>query len=273
VSKAKKPYYSHTIVSGDCIKAMAGLAPASINLAIGDPPYNFAQQYEAIEDKKSYADYVAWTESWVAAVHRVLHKHGTLVIFAPDEWVSEIDLMARRKFGFTKRNHIVWYFTFGQAQQLKFTRSHCHILWLTKTKTKFTFNADQIRVPSARQAVYKDTRADAAGKLPDDTWVLYKKQLEPLFSPDADTWLQSRVCGTFDERKRHSPNQLPIPLLERIVLAGSTKGDLVLDPFAGTCASAMPCIQHDRNWIGYDLSKKCVAEGKDRIAKAVKEKK
>jgi site-specific DNA-methyltransferase (adenine-specific) len=236
------------------------------HLAVCDPPYNFGQEYDACDDSKSYSEYVAWTREWLTLSVECLHKHGSLWVFAPDEWVSEVDMLCRRKLKLFKRRHVVWAFTFGQKAQNNFTRSHTHILYFTKAKTKFTFNGDQLKVPSARQHVYKDARAKKGGKLPDATWMLLKDQLAPYMTPDKNTWLVSRICGTFHERKNHSPNQIPVPIMERIVLACSNPGDWVLDPFAGTGASGVACKMHNRNWLGYDLSSTCVKECNRRIA-------
>lgn len=262
---AKKAVPTQVATKADCVTAMEGLKYRP-ELLICDPPYNFGMPYDAYKDSKSHTEYLAWTRKWVGTAAAVLDPHGALWIFAPDEWVSEIDVMAKREFKLYKRQHVIWAFTFGQKCSKKFTRSHCHLLHLTKSKTKFTFNADALKVPSARQLVYKDKRAVSSGKLPDDTWMLLESQMRPFMGRDRDVWLESRICGTFKERKKHSPNQIPVPVMERIVLACSDEGERVVDPFAGTCSSAIPCVRHGRNWEGFDLSRTCVTAGNKRIA-------
>ncbi|MCI0422277.1 MAG: site-specific DNA-methyltransferase [Acidobacteria bacterium] len=265
----KRSRVTQSVEAGDCVEKMAALNPGIIDLALCDPPYNLGMDYDAYDDNRDHEEYLRWTRSWLAEVTRALHKHGTLWIFCPDEWVSEIDLLARRKFQFYKRRHVIWAFTFGQANQKNFSRSHAHILYLTKTKTRFTFNDAVLRVPSARQLVYKDKRQNPAGKLPDDTWMLLREQLEPYLTPDKDTWLESRICGTFRERRKHSPNQIPVPLMERLVLATSNPGDLVLDPFCGTGSSGVACAKRGRNYLAFDLSKECVRQSRQRIQEAL----
>ena len=49
----------------------------------------------------------------------------------------------------------------------KFSRSHTHLFHFVKDAKKFTFNAHAVRVPSARQLVYADSRALSAGKPPE----------------------------------------------------------------------------------------------------------
>jgi DNA modification methylase len=250
----------------DCTLGLAGLK-GKVKLLVSDPPYNFGQPYDAYSDNKSYAGYMAFTEKWMGAGVAALHPHGSMWVFCPDEWVSEIDILARKTFKLTKRRQVVWTFTFGQAAQRNFTRSHCHLLYFTKTKTKFTFNESKVRVPSARQLVYGDARANKKGKLPDDTWVLLRDQLEGAIPRDADVWLQSRVCGTFKERRKHSPNQIPVPIMERIVLACSNRGDLVADPFCGTGSLGEACARHERSYIGFDISGDAVKATRERIGR------
>ncbi len=62
------------------------------------------------------------------------------------------------------------------------------------------------------------------------------------------------------------PTQKPLALLERIIAASSSPGDMVLDPFCG-CATA--CIAADklgRQWVGIDLSPKAVELVNMRLA-------
>lgn len=259
---------TQTAEQGDCIAKMKLLPRDKHHLIIADPPYNRNMAYEAYADNKKYEEYVEWTKSWMRLAYRTLHEHGSMWIFAPDEWASEVDMFGRHGLKMTKRRHVVWAFTFGQCAQKNFTQSHCHILYFTKKKTRFTWNSKPLAVPSARQLMYADKRANPKGKMPDATWMLLQHQLEPFMTPDRDTWLVSRICGTFKERGDFSPNQIPVPIMERIVLATSNRGDYVLDPFAGTCSSGIACAMHGRNWLGLDLSKKCIVEGSRRLRAA-----
>jgi site-specific DNA-methyltransferase (adenine-specific) len=56
----------------------------------------------------------------------------------------------------------------------KFTRSHAHLFYFVKNEKQFTFRGDDLdnRIPSARQLVYADKRANPQGRLPDDTWII-----------------------------------------------------------------------------------------------------
>ncbi len=63
------------------------------------------------------------------------------------------------------------------------------------------------------------------------------------------------------------PTQKPLALLERLILASSNKGDVVLDPFCG-CATALVAAEtHHRQWIGIDLSPLAADLVKSRLRK------
>src|SRR5690606_38957268 len=95
------------------------------------------------------------------------------------------------------------YYTFGVNCKYGFSRSHTHLFHFVKDPKKFTFNAadPEIRVPSARQLVYGDRRANPKGRLPDNTWILRPQDMPDGFQQDGDTWYFPRVAGTFKERQ------------------------------------------------------------------------
>jgi site-specific DNA-methyltransferase (adenine-specific) len=140
----------------DCIKIMKKLPDKSIDLVFADPPFNIGIKYDVYNDNMPYGEYYNWSE-WIKETYRLLKNNGTIYIAIGDEFAAEINVILKRT-GFYFRNWIIWYFTFGQNQRKKFNRSHTHILYFTKNKEQFTFNDRDIRVPSARQLIYKDKR-------------------------------------------------------------------------------------------------------------------
>jgi site-specific DNA-methyltransferase (adenine-specific) len=187
-------------------------------------------------------------------VQRVLRPDGTLWLAIGDEYAAELKVLATRELGFTCRSWVVWYYTFGVNCRSKFSRSHAHLFHLVKDPAAFTFNSDAIRVPSARELVYGDKRANPRGRLPDDTWVLRPQDLPAGFGSDEDTWYFPRVCGTFKERSGWHGCQMPEQLLGRIIRASSHPDDVVLDPFAGSGTTLAVAKKLGRRFIGCELS-------------------
>ncbi len=252
---------------GDCLALLAELPPACVDLAFADPPFNIGYEYDAYDDRKHKDDYLRWTEKWLAAVRRVLKPTGSFYVAIGDEYAAEVKVRLDA-LGLTLRNWIVWHYTFGVSCTRKFNRSHAHIFYYVADPKRFTFNADAVRVPSARLTTYAYRRANPLGKLPDDTWVLRPQEDERFFGPETDTWYVSRVCGTFRERGEH-PCQMPEALLERIVRVSSNPGDLVLDPFAGSGTTLAVAKRLRRRYLGMELSAAYAAAIDERLAKVV----
>jgi DNA modification methylase len=252
------------VFTGDCLKVLADLPEATVDLAFADPPFNIGYEYDVYHDRKGRSDYLAWTEKWLAAVRRLLKPTGSFYVAIGDEYAAEVKVRLDA-LGLEMRNWIVWHYTFGVHCTKKFTRSHAHIFYYVVDPKRHTFNADAVRVPSARQTTYADRRANPKGRLPDDTWVLRPQEDARLFPPESDTWYVSRVCGTFKERTGH-PCQMPEAVLERIVRASSNAGDVVLDPFAGSGTTLAVAKRLGRRYLGVELSEDYAAAIRRRLS-------
>jgi site-specific DNA-methyltransferase (adenine-specific) len=255
--------HTDRILVGDCLQLLPGLAEASVDLTFADPPFNIGYEYDVYNDRRARADYLAWTDQWLAAVRRVLKPTASFWVAIGDEYAAEVKVRLDA-LGLTLRNWIVWHYTFGVHCTRKFTRSHAHIFYYVVDPKRFTFHADAVRVPSARQTTYADRRANPKGRVPDDTWVLRPQEDERLFPPESDTWYVSRVCGTFKERTGH-PCQMPEALLERIVRVASSPGDVVLDPFAGSGTTLAAAKRLGRRYLGIELSTEYAERARQRL--------
>ncbi len=252
------------ILTGDCLGHLAQLRAGSVDLAFADPPFNIGYDYDVYDDKKSKAAYLDWTTRWIVAVRRTLKPTGSFYVAIGDEYAAELKVRLDEA-GLTMRNWIVWHYTFGVHCTRKFSRSHAHIFYYVNDPKAFTFNAASIRVPSARQTTYADRRANPAGKVPDDTWVLRPQESADHFAADSDTWAVSRVCGTFEERTGH-PCQMPEAVLDRIIRVSSNPGDLVLDPFAGSGTTLATARKLGRRYLGIELSEEYAEAVRQRLA-------
>jgi site-specific DNA-methyltransferase (adenine-specific) len=260
------------IIHGDCIATMDRMERGSVDLIFADPPFNVGYGYDIYDDSRSADDYLEWSRDWISAARRLLTTTGCLWIAIGDEYAAELKVIAHRDVGLHLRSWVVWYYTFGVNCTAKFTRSHAHLLYFTNDRARHTFNADDpdVRVPSARQLVYNDRRANPKGRLPDDTWILRPKDIDGAFSPEQDTWQESRVCGTFKERVGWHPCQMPEKVLERVVRACSNPGDTVLDPFAGSGTTVAVAARLGRRSLGIELSGDYAARAAERCGALVR---
>ena len=257
----------NNIYHHDCVAALQQLPAGCVDLAFADPPFNIGYDYDVYQDKLESDRYLAWSRDWTAEVVRVLKPDGTFWLAIGDEYAAELKVMLQREFGLVCRSWIVWYYTFGVNCKYKFSRSHAHLFHMVKDAERFTFNAEVIRIPSARQLVYADKRANPTGRLPDDTWILRPQDIAGGFAADEDTWYFPRVCGTFKERTGWHGCQMPEQLLGRIIRACSNEGDLVLDPFAGSGTTLAVAKKLRRRFLGFELSAEYCQQINNRLAK------
>ncbi|MDE0862229.1 MAG: DNA methyltransferase [Rubripirellula sp.] len=260
-----KPNRTH---QGNCIEKLRQLESGSVDLVFADPPFNIGYSYDIYDDQRTTTDYLEFCEAWIREVHTALKPSGTFWLAIGDEYAAELKVLSQN-LGFHTRSWVIWYYTFGVNCVRGFSRSHTHLFHFVKDPDNFTFNGENpaVRVASARQLVYADSRANTKGRLPDNTWILRPQDAPaPGFSPSHDTWFFSRVAGTFKEREGFHGCQMPEQLLGRIVRVSSNPGDLVVDPFGGSGTTLAVAKKLGRQWMGFELSKEYVARIEDRIA-------
>lgn len=258
---------ANAIYARDCAAGMREMGAGSVDLVFADPPFNIGYDYDVYDDAREAAHYLDWSWQWINGVFQVLKPDGTFWLAIGDEYAAELKVIAQ-KIGFTCRSWVIWYYTFGVNCKKKFSRSHAHLFHFVKDKDNFKFNDEAIRVPSARQLVYGDGRANPAGRLPDDTWILRPQDVQHGFAPTDDTWYFPRVAGTFKERAGFHGCQMPEQLLGRIIRCCSNPGDLVLDPFSGSGTTLVVAKKLGRQWIGFDVSDDYVRRSLARVTEA-----
>jgi site-specific DNA-methyltransferase (adenine-specific) len=269
----------------DCVSGLRELPAGSVDLAFADPPFNIGYDYDVYDDRLEAEKYLDWSREWLSEIVRVLKSDGTFWLAIGDEFAAELKVLMQRELGLHCRSWVIWYYTFGVNCKQKFSRSHAHLLYMVKDARKFTFQADDpdLRVPSARQLVYGDKRANAAGRLPDDMWmlrppalnvkystrdgwILRPQDIPDAFDPSEDTWYYPRVNGTFKERKGWHGCQMPEQVLGRIIRACSRPGELVLDPFTGSGTTLAVAKKLGREFLGFELSEQYAARANERLS-------
>ena len=242
----------NSIICGDCIEVLGRINEPFADLIFADPPFNIGYKYDKYYDKVKKNNYVAWTKEWMSVCKKVLKPNGSFYIAIGDDYAANVKIIAD-ELGLFMRNWIIWHYTFGQQTKTKFARAHTHIFYFVNDQKNFIFNDHAVRVPSDRQLIYNDRRANPDGKMPDDVWSGF-----------------SRVCGTFKEREGWHPCQMPESLLKRIISASSNRGDCVLDPFSGSGTTAVAACQLGRSYVGIEISEEYVKNSNERMAQLKK---
>ena len=236
-----------TIHVGDCIEVLQTMERESVDLIVADPPYNIGIDYGQGKKADLRDDYGVWCWNWLYECRRILKPHGSIWVISGQEHGADIDI-AMRKCDLIIRNRITWHETFGVYCHNKFGRTSRPIYYAVKDAKRFKFNKAAVTVPSDRQTKYGDKRAAAGGKIIGDVWQI------------------NRVCGTFKERVKGVPTQLPSELVARIIAVSSNPGDVVLDPFAGSGTTLAVAKQMGRNATGIELNPEYAEIARKRVA-------
>jgi DNA modification methylase len=231
--------FLNKIICGDCIEVLSGAESPFADLIFADPPFNIGYKYDKYQDRVEGDKYVAWTKDWMAACRKVLKPGGSFYVAIGDDYAANVKIIADQ-LGLVMRNWIIWHYTFGQQTKNKFARAHTHIFYFVNDEKNFIFNEEVVRIISDRQKIYKDSRANPSGKMPDDVWDEYP-----------------RICGTFEERINF-PCQMPESLLARIIRVSSKENDWILDPFSGSGTTVAVAHKLKRKYTGIDISNKYV---------------
>ena len=236
------------IIQGDCLDVLRGLGEL-YDLVVTDPPYNVGVNYGAGKKADLRSDYVEWCRQWILLAAQALKDDGSMWVISGQEYGAHIDI-AMQDAGLTMRSRVTWHETFGVQCSNKFARTSRPIFHAVKNPKRFTFNREAVTVPSARQTKYNDRRAAPGGKIMGDVWTI------------------SRVCGTFRERVKGVPTQLPEELVRRIIGVSSNPEDSILDPFAGS--GTIPAVARAMRRIadGIELNADYAEIAKMRVAEA-----
>lgn len=229
-------------ITGDAIEELKKLSDGSVDLICTDPPYNLGKDYGNNIDWKQWHEYEKFTLDWLAESKRILKNDGSIYVFMGVKFIARLFLILQ-DLGFHFNGWITWHYTQGMGRKKGFSPRHEDILYFTKSDN-FTFNLDDIRIPQK----YFRERNNMSGANPGDVWEF------------------SHIHYSNPERAGH-PTQKPEALMKRIILASSNKGDLVVDPFAGSGTTCVVSNFLGRKWIGFDINPEYINMSEERIKK------
>jgi site-specific DNA-methyltransferase (adenine-specific) len=262
----------------DNLTALQSLPDGSVDLIYIDPPFNTGRvqartqiktersengdrtgfqgrRYETIRiGQKSYADlfddYLAFLEPRLVEAHRVLKPHGSLYFHIDYREVHYCKILLDGIFGRESfLNEIIWAYDYGARTKKKWPPKHDNILWYAKDPKNYTFNVSAIdRIPYMAPGLVGPEKA-ARGKLPTDVW-----------------W--QTIVATNSKEKTSYPTQKPVAILNRIILASSNPGDIVLDFFAGSGTVGEVCLKHGRQFILVDDNPAAIEVMRQRFSDA-----
>jgi modification methylase len=245
-----------TILVGDCRQELARLPAESVDLIFADPPYNLQlrgplhrpdqSQVDAVTEAwdrfPDFKAYDAFTRGWLKACRRVLKVSGSIWVIGSYHNIFRVGTILQ-DLGFWILNDVVWRKTnpMPNFRGRRFTNAHETMIWAARSSDArgYTFNYEAMKALNGELQMRSD-------------WLL------PICSG-------SERLRDGNGEKLH-PTQKPQALLQRILVASSNPGDIVLDPFLGTGTTAAAAKQLGRRFVGIERDRAYAAAARSRIA-------
>src|SRR6266403_1005998 len=234
------------IYHGDCLELLAQIPESSVDLVFADPPYflsnggitchagKMVSVHKGDWDKlpgpdvgpvRARFDKVhEFNTAWLAAAQRVLKPNGSIWVSGTSHVIHSVGF-AMQQLGFKLLNDISWIKPNPPPNLscLYFTPATETIIWAAKDKkSRHTFN-------------YKLMKERNGNKQMKSVWEI-------------------RPPESWEKKFGKHPTQKPVALLERILLASTNEGDLVLDPFLGGGTTLLTAFRLRRHALGCELS-------------------
>ncbi len=263
------------VFHGDNIEILKQLPSESFQVIYIDPPFNTGktqklqslkmarsedgarkgfkgQSYEVIKGNlKSYSDsfddYWTFLEPRLAEAWRLLAETGTLYLHLDYREVHYAKVLLDSLFGpECFLNEIIWAYDYGARAKKKWPTKHDNILVYVKNPDTYLFHSDEVdREPYMAPGLVTPEKV-ALGKLPTDVW------WHTIVSPNG-------------REKTGYPTQKPLGVLRRIVAASSSKGDWVLDFFAGSGTTGAAARELGRKFVLIDQNPESIEVIQERL--------
>jgi site-specific DNA-methyltransferase (adenine-specific) len=243
----------------DVLELLGKLAAGSVDLVIADPPYAIAKA--AWDEFESLEAYVAWCDLWMAEIARVLAPHGSAYVCGFSEILADVKARSARRFASCR--WLIWYYRNKANLGRDWGRSHESILHLRQADARvdvdairIPYNGHTTRYPARIQAVSSQYGGAAARR---DRW-----EPNPLGAKPRDVIELPVICNGMAEKTPHA-TQKPEALIEKLILASSAPGQLVVDPFVGSGTTAVVAARLGRSWIVGDGDPRFVGLARERL--------
>ena len=237
----------------DCLELMRSIAPNSINMIFADPPFNLNKKYNTYKDNLDFFKYMEWTKIWLRECSRILRNDGSLFLYNIPKLLTYTTPILNDLLEF--RHWITWNAN-GQPLGKTLQPAHYGILFYTKTKDSKYYN---VRAPHPKCRKCDSYLKDYGGK---------EHLRHPFGYQISDVWGDIHRVRHNSKRVPKHPCQLPVHLIERLLLMSTDEGDIIFDPFCGSGSAAVAAKQMGRRYIGTEIDSYYAKASNDKYQQA-----
>lgn len=231
-----------------------------VKLVYIDPPFATEDEFQSKDGVKAYndrvkgAEFIEFVRRRIVVAREIIADDACLFLHCDWRMASYLKVTLDEVFGKEKFvNEIVICYSGPTNQKNNFPRKHDNIYYYRKD-SKGIFNIDTTRV-EYKKSNFSTGKTSLAGRADDD----YLQQLDDQGKQIEDYWTDIRTGSHIPKIIRENAGNYPTlkdeKLLERIILATTNEGDLVLDFFGGSGTTAAVAEKLNRKWIVCDIGK------------------
>jgi site-specific DNA-methyltransferase (adenine-specific) len=230
--------YKNRILQGDCLDLFKNIPDNSVDVTFADPPFNLNKKYTSYTDSLEFQEYLNWCEKWIFEMVRITKPSGSIFLHNIPKWLTYYATYLN-KFAYFK--HWISWDAPTSPMGKSLQPAHYGILFYTKEAKGAKIY--ELRYPHKRDRKQGFLWKDYGGK----------KDLLHTFGPlVSDVWTDIHRIKHNTKRDPH-PCQLPIHLIDRLVLMTTDENDIVFDPFLGTGTTAISAKRLGRSYVGFEL--------------------
>lgn len=236
-----KDIINKTII-GDFFKVASFLPANFVDLLIIDPPYNLNKNFNKSKFLKlNISEYKNYVESFIKLLIPTLKKNASIYVCS-DIFSSYAIYEVLNKY-FSIKNRITWAREKGRGAKENWKNS-IEDIWFATNGERYYFDLEAVKIKRKVLAPYKEN-----GKAKD--WYSTEEGNFRLTCP-SNFWDDITIpYWSMPENTEH-PTQKPEKLIAKLILASSKKGDVILDPFAGSGTTSVVASKLERNHVAIE---------------------
>ena len=248
-ARRRKPTPNQVIL-GDALEVMRGWPDACIDHCIADPPFNMSKKkglgwafsshatMEERWDTFGEDEFFRFNVDWLREVCRVVKPNGNILVFGTFHNIYQLGFILQSGLNRRVLNSIIWYKPNAQPNitARTLTESTEQLVWAVngdpdgKDKaTNWTFNYWKAKELGGGKQHRNILRLEG-GRLPTIT-------------------IANPVVSRRERKNGKHPSQKPVRLMERLLALFTRPGDVVLDPFGGSGATAQAAVRRAREYL------------------------
>jgi len=214
------------IYNMDCLEGMKIISDEKVDMIITDPPYNIGFKYNEYQDTKSDEDYIDMLSNFRNMPLAIIQYPEETMRFIVPALGVPCEVCA-------------WCYNSNISRQFRLINFYNCKVDFNKVKQGYK-NPNDKRIRNLIENGSEGTR-------------MY------------DWFSDIQMVKNVSKGKLNHPCPVPVKLMERIILLATDENDTILDPFMGSGTTAIACMNTNRNYIGFEISKEYCDIAEKRI--------